>query len=155
MAFLGGPLQYLSELRHRFYVTLKLDEEHRVIPQNAHLFVATGAALAGESDRRVSFQEVVDALTNLKDTQGSEVARLEPLFADEAAYQEFKKRHDAQVVPKGRLEGYRGRVFIGIDAGSTTMKAAVVGEDLTEAGLRGPPRRLWTTSTTVCQRAVP
>lgn len=128
VAFLGGPLQYLSELRHRFYVTLKLDEEHRVIPQNAHLFVATGAALAGESDRQVSFQEVVDALTNLKDTQGSEVARLEPLFADEAAYQEFKKRHDAQVVPKGRLGGYRGRVFIGIDAGSTTMKAAVVGE---------------------------
>ena len=76
----------------------------------------------------MSFQDVVDALTNLKDTQGSEVARLEPLFADEAAYQEFKARHDAQVVPKGRLEGYCGRVFIGIDAGSTTMKAAVVGE---------------------------
>ena len=82
VAFLGGPLQYLSELRHRFYVTLKLDEEHRIVPQNAHLFVATGAALAGESDRRVSFQDVVDALTNLKDTQGSEVARLEPLFAE-------------------------------------------------------------------------
>ena len=59
VAFLGGPLQYLSELRHRFYVTLKLDEEHRIVPQNAHLFVATGAALAGESDRRVSFQDVV------------------------------------------------------------------------------------------------
>ena len=44
VAFLGGPLQYLSELRHRFYLTLNLDEEHRIVPQNAHLFVASGAA---------------------------------------------------------------------------------------------------------------
>ena len=46
VAFLGGPLQYLSELRHRFYLTLNLDEEHRIVPQNAHLFVASGAACA-------------------------------------------------------------------------------------------------------------
>ncbi len=128
VAFLGGPLQYLSELRRRFYETLKLDEEHRVIPENAHLFVATGAALAGESDRHVTFQQVIDALSNLKDTQGSEVARLDALFATEEDYQEFKRRHDRQVVPKGQLEAYHGRVFIGIDAGSTTMKAAVVGK---------------------------
>ncbi len=129
VAFLGGPLQYLSELRHRFYVSLKLDEEHRVIPQNAHLFVATGAALAGESQKHVTFADVISQLDGLGDTQGSEVARLDPLFATEADYQEFKTRHDAQVVPKGTLDGYHGRVFIGLDAGSTTMKAAVVGED--------------------------
>ncbi|MEE1274368.1 MAG: acyl-CoA dehydratase activase-related protein [Olegusella sp.] len=129
VAFLGGPLQYLSELRHRFYETLNLDEEHRIVPQNAHLFVATGAALAGESGKRVTFGEVIDALDNLGDTQGSEVARLDPLFATEEEYREFKERHDAQVVPKGTLEGYQGRVFIGIDAGSTTIKTAVVGED--------------------------
>ncbi|WP_058271008.1 2-hydroxyacyl-CoA dehydratase [Olsenella massiliensis] len=129
VAFLGGPLQYLSELRERFYVTLRLDEEHRILPENAHLFVATGAALAGESDRRVTFGEVIGALANLRDTQGSEVARLDPLFATDEEYRRFKERHDGQVVPKGSLEDYRGRVFIGIDAGSTTMKAAVVGED--------------------------
>ncbi len=128
VAFLGGPLQYLSELRHRFYVTLNLDDEHIILPENAHLFVATGAALAGESEKHVTFDEVIELLDNLKDTQGSEVARLEPLFADEADYQEFKERHDKQVVPKGDLASYHGRVFIGIDAGSTTMKAAVVGE---------------------------
>ena len=129
VAFLGGPLQYLSELRHRFYVTLNLDEEHRVVPTNAHLFVATGAALAGESDKIVTFQDVIDQLDGLKDVQGSEVARLDPLFATPEDYREFKARHDAQVVPKGDLATYHGRVFIGIDAGSTTMKAAVVGED--------------------------
>jgi predicted CoA-substrate-specific enzyme activase len=128
VAFLGGPLQYLSELRHRFYVTLNLDEEHIVVPPNAHLFVATGAALAGESDKYVTFGEVIDMLENLKDTQGSEIARLDPLFATEADYQEFKDRHDQQVVPKGDLTTYHGRVFIGLDAGSTTMKTAVVGE---------------------------
>ena len=129
VAFLGGPLQYLSELRHRFYETLSLDEEHRIVPTNAHLFVATGAALAGESDKRVTFAEVIDALENLGDMQGSEVQRLDPLFANDEELAESHARHDAQVVPKGDLSTYRGRVFIGIDAGSTTMKAAVVGED--------------------------
>ena len=129
VAFLGGPLQYLSELRHRFYETLSLDEEHRIVPTNAHLFVATGAALAGESDKRVTFAEVIDALENLGDMQGSEVQRLDPLFANDEELAEFHTRHDAQVVPKGDLATYQGRVFIGIDAGSTTMKAAVVGED--------------------------
>lgn len=129
VAFLGGPLQYLSELRKRFYEALKLDEGHRLVPPNAHLFVATGAALAGESERLVSFQQVVSALENLRDVQGSEVARLDPLFATQEDYEEFKARHDRQVVPKGQLADYQGRVFIGIDAGSTTMKAAVVGED--------------------------
>ena len=128
VAFLGGPLQYLSELRHRFYVTLDLDEEHRIVPNNAHLFVATGAALAGESDKHVTFAGVIDALENLGDTQGSEVERLDPLFATPAELDEFHERHGKQVVPKGDLASYRGRVFIGIDAGSTTMKAAVVGE---------------------------
>lgn len=129
VAFLGGPLQYLSELRHRFYETLSLDDEHRIVPENAHLFVATGAALAGESEKYVTFDEVIHALDTLGDTQGSEVERLDALFETEEDYRVFKERHDAQVVPKGSLETYHGRVFIGLDAGSTTIKAAVVGED--------------------------
>ncbi len=128
VAFLGGPLQYLSELRERFYITLNLDEEHRIVPKNAHLFVATGAALAGETDKKVTFGEVIQALNDLKDTQGSEVARLAPLFSTKAELDEFHRRHDAEVVDKGLLDEYHGRVFIGIDAGSTTLKAAVVGE---------------------------
>ena len=130
VAFLGGPLQYLSELRRRFYLTLDLDEEHRIVPENAHLFVASGAAMAHESTKLATFPELIAAIDALGDTQGSEVARLEPLFADEVAYREFKERHDREVVPKGDPATYTGkRVFIGIDAGSTTMKAAMVGED--------------------------
>ncbi|MDN0070392.1 2-hydroxyacyl-CoA dehydratase [Collinsella ihumii] len=130
VAFLGGPLQYLSELRKRFYITLELDEEHRIVPENAHLFVASGAAMAHESNKLATFPELIEAIDALGDTQGSEVARLDALFADEEAYRAFKERHDREVVPKGDLATYTGaRVFIGIDAGSTTMKAAMVGED--------------------------
>ena len=129
VAFLGGPLQYLSELRHRFYLTLNLDEEHRIVPQNAHLFVASGAAMAHESNKLSTFPQLIDAIDSLGDTQGAEVERLDPLFATDDDFAEFKSRHDTEVVPKGKLDGYTGRVFIGIDAGSTTMKAALVGED--------------------------
>ena len=129
VAFLGGPLQYLSELRHRFYLTLNLDEAHRIVPQNAHLFVASGAAMAHESNKLSTFPQLIQAIDALGDTQGAEVERLDPLFATDEDFSEFKNRHDTEVVPKGKLDGYTGRVFIGIDAGSTTMKAAVVGED--------------------------
>ena len=129
VAFLGGPLQYLSELRRRFYITLELDEAHRIVPENAHLFVASGAAMAHESTKLATFPQLIAAIDALGDTQGSEVARLDPLFATQEDYQEFKQRHDQEVVPRGDLERYRGCVFIGLDAGSTTMKAALVGED--------------------------
>ena len=130
VAFLGGPLQYLSELRRRFYITLDLDEEHRIVPDNAHLFVASGAAMARESTKLSTFDELIAAIDALGDTQGAEVERLSPLFANEDEYAEFKERHNKEVVPKGDPASYAGeRVFIGIDAGSTTMKAAMVGED--------------------------
>ena len=130
VAFLGGPLQYLSELRRRFYITLDLDEEHRIVPDNAHLFVASGAAMARESTKLSTFDELIAAIDALGDTQGAEVERLSPLFASEDEYVEFKERHNKEVVPKGDPASYAGeRVFIGIDAGSTTMKAAMVGED--------------------------
>ena len=69
VAFLGGPLQYLSELRHRFYLTLNLDEEHRIVPQNAHLFVASGAAMAHESNKLSTFPQLIEAIDALGDTQ--------------------------------------------------------------------------------------
>ena len=129
VAFLGGPLQYLSELRRRFYLTLNLDDEHIIVPENAHLFVASGAAMAHESGKLSQFGELIEAIDALGDTQGDEVARLEPLFAMPEDLECFRARHAQEVVPRGSLEGYQGRVFIGLDAGSTTMKAAMVGED--------------------------
>lgn len=128
VAFLGGPLQYLSELRHAFYTALDLDSEHALVPQNAHLFVACGAALAQEKSTLQSLSDLKDKLSRVGSLQGSEVERLDPLFATPEDYQAFKARHDKEVVPKGSLDDYHGRVYVGIDAGSTTIKAAVVGD---------------------------
>ena len=132
VAFLGGPLQYLPELRKRFYETLNLDEEHRIVPQNAHLFVAGGCAIAGAASETVKAEllsDVLERLKNLGDIQGSEVVRLPPLFADQAELDEFNARHAGERVPRGDLASYRGTAFLGIDAGSTTFKAALIGRD--------------------------
>ena len=75
VAFLGGPLQYLPELRKRFYETLELDEEHIIVPDNAHLFVAGGCALASSNAKAELLNDVVVRLENLGDIQGSEVLR--------------------------------------------------------------------------------
>ena len=118
VAFLGGPLQYLPELRKRFYETLNLDEEHRIVPQNAHLFVAGGCAIAGaasETVRAELLSDVLDRLKNLGDIQGSEVVRLPPLFADQVELDEFNARHASERVRRGDLASYRGTAFLGIE----------------------------------------
>ena len=132
VAFLGGPLQYLPQLRERFYETLELDEEHIIVPDDAHLFVAKGCALAGASSEHAHperLTNVLERLRGLGDMQGSEVVRLEPLFKDDAEWAEFKARHDAECVPKAELSTYRGTAYLGIDAGSTTFKAVLISQD--------------------------
>ena len=132
VAFLGGPLQYLPQLRQRFYETLELDEEHIIVPDNAHLFVASGCAIAGAADENVQVEtlnEVLDRLRNLGDMQGSEVVRLPPLFANKEEYDEFKERHSKECVARGSLADYRGVAYLGMDAGSTTFKAVLMSDD--------------------------
>ena len=128
VAFLGGPLHFLSELRTAFIRTLKLDDEHTIIPTYSHLFAAIGSALNSKKD-------VPTALTELRDRLKSriqmefEVERMEPLFATEADYNAFKTRHEKHQVPVMDLASYEGSCYLGIDAGSTTTKAALVSED--------------------------
>ena len=132
VAFLGGPLQYLPQLRERFYETLELDKDHIIVPENAHLFVASGCAIAGakvENAKPEKLSDLVTRLENLGDVQGSEVVRLAPLFAHDEELQEFKARHNAETVRRAALDSYRGTAFLGIDAGSTTFKAALIAED--------------------------
>ncbi len=130
VAFLGGPLQYLPQLRERFYDSLKLDEDHIIVPENAHLFVAAGCAIAGRAEAKAErLNDIIARLENLGDVQGSEVVRLPALFASQAEYDEFKERHAKECVKKGDLSTYEGRAYLGIDAGSTTFKTALVGED--------------------------
>ncbi|MDR0513703.1 MAG: acyl-CoA dehydratase activase-related protein, partial [Coriobacteriaceae bacterium] len=129
VAFLGGPLQYLPELRTRFYETLGLDEEHRIVPENAHLFVASGAAMASREAAPERLNDVLGRLRTLGDMQGSEVVRLPPLFATDQDYAQFSARHASAQVKRSPLIDYDGRAYLGIDAGSTTFKAALIAED--------------------------
>ena len=130
VALLGGPLQYLSELDKRFCETLNLDDEHAIRPNNAHLFVASGAALCGKKTATPELLgDVLERLRGLGDIQGSEVVRLPPLFASEAEFDEFEARHATEKVKRAELSAYEGVAYLGIDAGSTTFKSALIGED--------------------------
>ena len=128
VAFLGGPLHFLSELKAAFIRTLKLTDEHIIAPEHSHLFAATGSAMNYKEDISFSINEIIDKLSKgVK--MDFEVKRMEPLFASEEEYMEFSKRHARHSIKKGRLENYSGNCFLGIDCGSTTTKTAIVGED--------------------------
>ena len=128
VAFLGGPLHFLSELKVAFVRTLKLDEEHTIAPDNSHLFAAIGSALNAKSEVEVSLSEMQKRLAG-KIKMEFEVDRMEPLFATQEDFDAFEARHAKHKVPVGDLSSYKGKAFLGIDAGSTTTKAALVGED--------------------------
>ena len=128
VAFLGGPLHFLSELKTAFIRTLNLDDEHIIDVNNSHLFAAIGSALNAKEDVCISLSDMVKKLSSDIKME-FEVERMEPLFADKAAYQEFVERHSKHHVTTSDLQSYQGKAFLGIDAGSTTTKIALVGED--------------------------
>ena len=128
VAFLGGPLHYLSELRAAFIRTLNLSDEEVIHPDNSHLFAAIGAAMNSKGEQVTTLKELYETLDHHVDLQ-FEVTRLEPLFRDQAEYDTFLKEHAEKSVKKADLASYRGDCFLGIDAGSTTTKVALVAED--------------------------
>lgn len=127
IAFLGGPLYFLPQLRHRFIETLHLSPEHIIVPENSQLFVAMGAALCSANSRVHPFNEVFESAKHMENEADHEVHRLEPLFANESEYFDFVQRHEKAQVARGDLTETVGPVFVGIDAGSTTTKAVVMG----------------------------
>ena len=128
VAFLGGPLHFLSELKQSFIRTLKLDDEHIIDTDNSHLFAAIGSALNAKEETYYTMEEMVEKLSSDIKME-FEVERMEPLFASKDEYDTFCKRHGAHHVNTADLATYKGKCFLGIDAGSTTTKVALVGED--------------------------
>lgn len=143
VAFLGGPLHFLTELKAAFVRTLKLTPENIVDPEDSHLFAAMGAALEASSESNSEAQSAdidsdtevsadIDALIQKLENgvkMNFEIKRLEPLFKDKNEYDVFNARHSGAVVKKQNLADYSGDCFLGIDAGSTTTKIAVIGSD--------------------------
>ena len=128
VAFLGGPLHFLSELKAAFIRTLKLDSEHVIDTDDSHLFAAIGSALNAKEEVSFAINELTDRLSSgIK--MDFEVERMEPLFSSQKEYDGFCERHNSHRVKTAPLETYTGNCYLGIDAGSTTTKAALVGED--------------------------
>ena len=128
VAFLGGPLHFLSELKEAFIRTLKLTPEQVIAPEHSHLFAATGSAMNYKKEVSFSVDDLISTLDKGVEMD-FEVKRMEPLFASEEEYDAFSRRHAGHSVRKGRLSEYSGNCYLGIDCGSTTTKTAVVGED--------------------------
>ena len=129
VAFLGGPLYFSSELRKRFIETLKIKDENVRFPQNSQLFVAIGAAIHSMDKEEIEIFELMEKTKKLKDIKVKEVHRLKPLFDSEEDYESFKKRHSDKKLIYKDLKDYKGNLYLGIDAGSTTSKVVVIGEN--------------------------
>ncbi len=127
VAFLGGPLNYLSELRMRFIETLHLEGDSIIIPEEAHLLVAKGAAIDSvNSSHPITVEKLRSKIQMLRVSHDDTSNPLSPLFSINAEYEEFKERHNKETVKKGDLKTYEGDCFVGIDAGSTTTKLVVI-----------------------------
>ncbi len=128
VAFLGGPLHFLSELKQSFIRTLKLDDDHIIDMENSHLFAAIGSALNAKEETCYTMEQMKEKLSaDIK--MDFEVERMEPLFASPKDYDAFCERHNTHHVTTANLSSYQGNCFLGIDAGSTTTKVALVGDD--------------------------
>ena len=128
VAFLGGPLHFLTELKQAFIRTLKLTDSQVIAPAHSHLFAAAGAAMNSDKNVHTTLGMLCTKLSEKIEIE-FEVTRLEPLFNNEEEYKKFLDKHSENNVKKGDFNQYSGKLFLGIDAGSTTTKAAVIDED--------------------------
>ena len=122
VAFLGGPLNYLPELRKRFIETLRLKPNEIVVPDEAHLLVAKGACLDAYDNKPITVAELKEKIHNLRISHDNTTNPVDPLFNSEEEYKQFKERHEKAKVPRRDLKTFEGDCFVGIDAGSTTTK---------------------------------
>jgi len=132
VAFLGGPLYFLPQLRRRFRETLNLDEETGLLPENAQLYAAWGTAFSQMEEGKAVFKPLSGLITELKELSLHDVAAealLPALFADEEELRLFRERHGQAVAGKAELAEYQGRAFLGVDAGSTTSKMVLTDEE--------------------------
>ena len=130
VAFLGGPLFFLSELRKRFIETLKLEKEDIIFPENSQLFVARGACiLSRENKKEFTLGELKEKIAILDNKGLPETMTLPPLFANEEEEKEFFQRHEKEKIEKIDIENYSGDAYLGIDAGSTTIKLVLISEN--------------------------
>lgn len=128
IVFLGGPLHFLPQLRRQFEETLKENATSFKKPENAQLFVAIGAALMYEGNKTVTIDVLSKQLKNSKDAD-TEITRMRALFLNDEEKQEFFDRHNKHVAKRADIKDVKGPVFLGLDVGSTTIKAVVINQN--------------------------
>ena len=128
IVFLGGPLHFLMGLRQRFVETLKLDGEHAVFPEDGDCFAAMGAALCATDYEPVPFEDALKRLEESRETNTS-ADTMPPLFDTQEEYDAFLVRHNASRPPEADIHTYAGPAWLGMDAGSTTTKLALITAD--------------------------
>lgn len=124
VAFLGGPLTYMPALRSRFIETLHLLPDYVVQPRQGELFGALGAALSAKEGAK-SVQDILHQVTKREKLADTSIIK-EPLFASAEEYEAFRKRHGMAKVLRRTMENYDGPLWLGVDAGSTTLKAVLI-----------------------------
>ena len=129
VAFLGGPLHFLSELRNRFIETLELKDEEIIFPNNSQVFIALGASLYSIEETPLQFLELRNKIKNVDVSSLSESETLKPLFENEEELRKFIQRHEKNSVHRKEISELKGNVFLGIDAGSTTTKVTLIDEN--------------------------
>ncbi|WP_040398485.1 2-hydroxyacyl-CoA dehydratase [Anaerococcus senegalensis] len=129
VTFLGGPLHFLKALRDRFIETLGEEENNFYIPDDAQIYVAKGAAILSKNENPISYKSLIKSLEEDKKVDMEMTKKMDRLFEDEKEYQEFKKRHETNLVKYRNIEDYEGEIYLGIDAGSTTSKIVLISED--------------------------
>ncbi|AFS77686.1 CoA-substrate-specific enzyme activase [Gottschalkia acidurici 9a] len=129
IAFLGGPLYFLSELRNRFIETLELKEEDVIFPEDSQYYVALGCAMYSKTEKELNFDDLLSKIPQIHKDEAIFDDGLPPLIENEEEYRVFKERHDKHKVKRRDLKTYEGKAYLGIDAGSTTTKMALIDED--------------------------
>lgn len=123
--YLGGPLTFMDELRKSFDEILNLSPKG-LCPENSLYYVALGSALC--ANEKISISNLIENIENYKNDVNFFKSN-QSLFCSQKEYEEFLNRHSKNVVPKGDINNYVGEVYLGIDAGSTTIKFVLIGKN--------------------------
>ena len=129
VAFLGGPLTFQPVLRERFQKTLDIADEDMIVPDHGELYVAIGAAVSACHDKPFDLDSWISKVEQEKDVDLGISKTLDPLFANDEEYREFIDRHSRFHAPRADISKAEGSVWLGIDAGSTTIKAVLLDKD--------------------------
>lgn len=123
VVYLGGPLTFLSQLRYSFDYILDVKG---ICPENSLYYVALGAALSDLTEE-LNIENTIKSIGSYKSDVGYNSTMT--LFRDQEDYDEFFARHEKERIEYVDPQNYIGDAYLGVDAGSTTVKAALINED--------------------------